>query len=309
VDMSTDCHLSYEPLVKSAPLSSLHYVQPWCPPVLYPAESSAFRAHAGAELLPELHLSDNLVLIEDNGLIAQVACDINDDLPPPIVNTESDLPKFFYLVPKQLRRAKSTTFLVDNLALTSKHLQVLSDWLSGLTVSPPPSLGLDPVAPKLLSSLSHEKVVRLVHRPGSALPPVHPCDWSNGSDNKTHWTSEELHCAPGCRWFRNYKHIIQTSLDGQWIDGGEFPVLLGAFMTILKAPQSGTIDRKQSFYLNNVHVDIAFGDCVLAGGFRYSLLFVDQATRYNWVFGLKDLSSASILAAFHLFCADAGSYA
>ncbi len=45
------------------------------------------------------------------------------------------------------------------------------------------------------------------------------------------------------------------------------------------------------------------------GGFRYSLVFVDQATRYNWVFGLKDLLSASILVAFRLFCADAGSYA
>jgi hypothetical protein len=43
VDMSTDCHLSYEPLGKSATLSSLHYVQPRCPPLLYPAESSAFR--------------------------------------------------------------------------------------------------------------------------------------------------------------------------------------------------------------------------------------------------------------------------
>jgi hypothetical protein len=28
VDMSTDCHPSYESLGKSAPLSSLHYVQP-----------------------------------------------------------------------------------------------------------------------------------------------------------------------------------------------------------------------------------------------------------------------------------------
>jgi hypothetical protein len=307
VDMSTDCNLSYEPLGKSAPLLSLHYVQPRCPPVLYPAESSAFRARAGAEPSPELRLSGDPVLIEDNDLIAQVACDVNDDSPPPIVDTELELPMFFSLVPKQLRWAKSTTFLVDDLALISKHLQVLSDRLSGLTVSLPPSSGLDPVAPKLLSSLSHEEVVWLVHRPGSTLPPVCPCDRSNGSDTKTHWTSEELHRALGCRWFRNYKYIIQTSLDGQWIDGGEFPVLLGAFMTIPKAPRGGAIDRKQSFYLHIVHIDITFGDCVLVGGFWYSLVFVDQATRYNWVFGLKDLSSASIFAAFRLFRADAGS--
>ncbi len=122
VDMSTNCHLSYEPLGKSAPLLSLHYVQPQCPPILYPAESFAFRARAGAEPLPELCLSGNPVLIEDDGSIAQVACDVNDDLPPPIDDTESELPTFVSLVMKQVCRAKSTTFLVDNLALISKHL-------------------------------------------------------------------------------------------------------------------------------------------------------------------------------------------
>jgi hypothetical protein len=45
------------------------------------------------------------------------------------------------------------------------------------------------------------------------------------------------------------------------------------------------------------------------GGFHYSLIFVDQATRYSWVFGLKELSEESILSAFCLFRADAGSYA
>ena len=42
VDTSTDCHLTYEPLGKSAPLSTLHYVQPRCPPTTYPDENSAF---------------------------------------------------------------------------------------------------------------------------------------------------------------------------------------------------------------------------------------------------------------------------
>jgi hypothetical protein len=112
----------YEPLGKSAPLSSLHYIQPRCPPVLYPAESSAFRAHAGAEPLPELHLLGDPVLIEDDGLIAQAACNVNNDSPPPIVDTELELPTFFSLVPKQLCWAKSTTFSVDDLALISKHL-------------------------------------------------------------------------------------------------------------------------------------------------------------------------------------------
>jgi hypothetical protein len=149
-----------------------------------------------------------------------------------------------------------------------------------------------------------------VNCPGSILPPICPCDWSNGSDTKTHWTFEELHCDLGCRHFHNYKHIIQTSLDGQWIDEGEFPLLLGTFTTIPKAPRgSDILDRKLSLFLDIVHINIAFGDCVLVGGFRYSLIFADQATHYNWVFSLKDLSSVLILAAFRLFQADAGSYA
>jgi hypothetical protein len=66
---------------------------------------------------------------------------------------------------------------------------------------------------------------------------------------------------------------------------------------------------KKSFFLDIVHVDIAFGDCVLVGSFQYSLIFVNRVTRYNWVFGLKDLSKESILSAFRLFRADTGSYA
>jgi hypothetical protein len=56
-------------------------------------------------------------------------------------------------------------------------------------------------------------------------------------------------------------------------------------------------------------MDIAFGDCVSVGGFRYALILVDRATRYNWVYGLKDLSADSILSALRYFKADAGSYA
>ena len=49
--------------------------------------------------------------------------------------------------------------------------------------------------PSFSSPLSHmaEEVVQLVHHPGLALPPGHPCDWSNGFNTRTLWTSEELH--------------------------------------------------------------------------------------------------------------------
>jgi hypothetical protein len=121
---------------------------------------------------------------------------------------------------------------------------------------------------------------------------------------------EELHHALGCCRFWNYKHILQTNLDGQWIDGGEFPLALGSYATIPKARRGGAIDHgAHSCFLDIVHLDIAFEDCVSVGGICYALLLVDCATCYNWEYGLKDLSADSILLALRNFKANAGSYA
>jgi hypothetical protein len=64
--------------------------------------------------------------------------------------------------------------------------------------------------------------------------------------------------------------------------------------------------QRSSCYLDVVHVNIAFWDCVAPSGYCHELIFFDQATRYNWVFCLKCLSSDWILLAFHLFWADVG---
>ncbi len=168
---------------------------------------------------------------------------------------------------------------------------------------------LSPDSPTLLLTLSQDDITRLIHHEGSSFPPICPCDWANGSNTKTHWTSKELHCALGCRCFWNYKHILQTSLDGKWIDGGEFLLAFGSYATIPKAKQGGDIDRTKSYFLDVVHVDIAFGDCVLVGDFCYALILVDRATHYNWVYGLKVLLSDSILSTLRYFKANAGSYA
>jgi len=113
----------------------------------------------------------------------------------------------------------------------------------------------------------------------------------------------------GCRKFRNYKHILHVSRDGENFDGGKFPPSLGSFATIPKAKRGKQFDRFRYRYLDAVHMDIAFGDCLSVGGFRYALILVNQATRYNWTFGLKSLSLECILAALRLFRAAAGSLA
>ncbi len=113
----------------------------------------------------------------------------------------------------------------------------------------------------------------------------------------------------GCQKFRNYKQILQVSRDGEWVDSGEFPPSFGSFVTIPKAKWGLPLDRTHYRYLDTVHMDIVFGDCLSVGVYRYALILVDRATRYNWTFGLKTLSSSCILAAIWLFRAAAGSLA
>ncbi len=66
---------------------------------------------------------------------------------------------------------------------------------------------------------------------------------------------------------------------------------LGTYATIPKAPCGKAIDWLPAKYLDFVHVDIAFGDCVSVGGYKFALIFVDCTTRYNWSFGLKSLQT------------------
>jgi hypothetical protein len=91
------------------------------------------------------------------------------------------------------------------------------------------------------------------------------------------------------------------------MDNGEFSISLGLYTTILKAPCGKAINRHQSQCLDIIHNDIAFGDCASIGGFKYALIFVGHATRYNWTFSLKSLQHDDILAAFIAFTDEVGS--
>jgi hypothetical protein len=66
-----------------------------------------------------------------------------------------------------------------------------------LTVPIPTATPTNPLALVLLSSMSMEEIVLLVHHDSSALLPVPPCDMANESDSKTHWMAEEIHRVRG----------------------------------------------------------------------------------------------------------------
>jgi hypothetical protein len=157
--------------------------------------------------------------------------------------------------------------------------------------------------------MSNKDILSTLHHPDTSPPAIHPCNTPNALDTKSHFTSEELHCLTGCCCFCNYRHLVNTSKDGQFIDNGEFPASIGAYTTIPKAPRGKLIDRTPSKYLDIVHINIAFGDCMSVGGFKYALIFVDRAARYNWCFGLKSLHHDNIISAFLSFRAEAGNLA
>ena len=60
-------------------------------------------------------------------------------------------------------------------------------------------------------------------------------------------------------------------------------------------------------YLDKVHLDIVFGDCLGLGGFRYAIILVDVVIHYTWIYGLTSLTSSEVINALEQFQADAGS--
>ncbi len=301
VDMAINCHLSFAPLGHSAPLNTLHYVQLRCPPAPYPSTvTPAVSQATPSPLLP--------AAVEDDADDSLHATTSSSPASHPVHDDTIDLGALL----SQINN------LTDAIHRLTPSLSPSSDPSAPSSMQPTPSAvnvldtqlaaGYE-TATCLLSTMSTEEIAWLLHHDGTSFPSVWPCDTANGSDTKTHWSAKELHRIMGCQKFRNYKHLLQVSWDGEWVDGGEFPPSLGSYATIPKAKPGGHLDKTKYKYLNAVHMDIVFGDCVSVGGYSYALILVNRATRYNWAFGLRLLSSLDIISALWKFRAAAGSLA
>ncbi len=270
-----------------------------CPPTLYPPEI-AFSTPLSCTGTPRpVVVKDKSVALVISVYEAPTSPPINSIPPAPPPSSPMDLSTIFSEL-SSLAQAISHLLPPPTTTPTTSPM-VDPPPSTPPTTNPTPKPIFEP--PWLLSTLSHEAIIKLIHRVDVDLQWVCLCDTTNVYDTKMHWTSEVLHCIMGCCMFWNYKHLIQVNRDG---DGGVFPPSLGSYATIRKANSSGPVDRTKYEYLDAVHMDITF---VLVGGFLYTLILVDQATRYNLVFGLKNLSSHSILSAIQFFQSSAGSLA
>eukprot|EP00956_Cyclotella_meneghiniana_P031975 scaffold85846_cov40-Cyclotella_meneghiniana.AAC.3 len=156
----------------------------------------------------------------------------------------------------------------------------------------------EPLSQRLLSSIHHDP---------TQLPPLPPTYTPGPCENRTQIDGLKLHKIFGCRKLRNQSHLIASSLNASLLAGGELPSTIGDFTTI-NMPNRGKPLKKRRKFLDKVHMDIVYGDCVALGGYRYALILVDLATRYAWFYGMHTMSSADIILALETFKADTGSY-
>jgi hypothetical protein len=280
VDTAADCHLHYKPIGCHTTPDQLNYVQP----------KSLKHQSASTATAP---LPTLAVIEPDNN-------DNDADITPTYASHWPKKPPSPPVPKQDLTHLPPPAY---SISLKDLDWEALIQQLYTLEAT-----GQSPTPPPLLP-MSTDEIVCHLHPTGSQPPPIQPYDTPNASETKSLWTSEELHCITGCRCFRNYKHLVSITKEGSFINRVEFLVSLGAYIAIPKAPHRAPIDHTSYKYLDVVHINIDFGDCASIGGFKYALIFVDRATRYNWCFCLKSLQFNNILVAFTAFWSEAGSLA
>jgi hypothetical protein len=239
VNTLSDCNLSYEPLGHCTPLDILHYVQPRCLPTHYPSEMASsivplsFKASHAPAPVPTLIKDDSGVSlsgIPDSfmdsprsahpvGGILPAMQPSNNAIDQPLHKAALDLST---ISSQLLSLAKAICHLSPSTTVVNPPSHIPADAPTSVPTTEPLIKPL-----YLLSTLSCEAIIKLLHCEGTNLPSVCLCNTTNASDKKTHWTLEELHRAMGCRKFWNYKHILQVNRDGKWMDGGDFSSVPG----------------------------------------------------------------------------------
>ena len=179
---------------------------------------------------------------------------------------------------------------------------------SDVMASPPPPESESPITDDELAANTAapltSRTLKTIHHDPTSLPAVPPAYTAAPCESRTTFDTLAIHKIFGCRRFRNQCHVTDAS-NAKLIHTGELPATLGSFATIPNPPRGKPLKKRRRF-LDKVHMDIVFGDCVALGGYRYAIIFVDVATRYCWIYGLTSLTSSEIVSAFELLRSDAG---
>jgi hypothetical protein len=166
VDMSPNWHLSKEPLGWAAPLDTLHYVQLFCPPSLYSSEQPPLSCT----------VSHTPAFIEDDSSANGSPNDVSSNAAPPTSSTA---------VPLKPPHSLMSVVTLSHPGVLTIDMSTLSSQLCSLADNVCPSSGPpippipgphSPVVPVLLSIMTRDKVLKLLHHSTSSPPAVRPCD-------------------------------------------------------------------------------------------------------------------------------------
>ena len=120
---------------------------------------------------------------------------------------------------------------------------------------------------------------------------------------------DDLHQSLG---FRNtdsvIKNVHQIAKNNITISNIESDptVDLGTVATIHQRKQNTSRLQSTGTFGDVVHCNIGFGSKMAIGGTKYALFFVDKATRFKYVYPLKDLQSSSIIHQMNKLFVDMG---
>eukprot|EP00956_Cyclotella_meneghiniana_P017958 scaffold29652_cov22-Cyclotella_meneghiniana.AAC.1 len=109
-----------------------------------------------------------------------------------------------------------------------------------------------------------KRIMDAIHHNPRDLPPVPPSCTPAACENRTTFDGLKLHKIFGCRKFRTQSHLIAASKNASLLAGGELPPTIGDFASI-NMPVRGKPITKRRKFLDKVHMDIVFGDCVALG--------------------------------------------
>jgi hypothetical protein len=166
VNTSTDCHLSYEPLGCRAPLSTLHYVQPWCAPNLYPSKVSPYTCMVTP--------APALAIVEDDERSLMDAPQIPVHSSPALPSTPGESSMDVSSIAVQLwALVDMVNLLMSSPLATSDRLPpslCSSTSRSSPTTHDAPNVTLNHVS--LLLAMPQESIIKLLHHEGSKLPSI-----------------------------------------------------------------------------------------------------------------------------------------
>lgn len=145
----------------------------------------------------------------------------------------------------------------------------------------------------------------------SDRPNLMPCDIPSHSEQSTRrLTHHQLHRYFGFRQLRNWSIFNEVGNGNvQVVNSGKPPLELGDVANLKRSRRLKQPVPRPRKFLTAVHLDIGYGDCVSIGGFRYTLMLVDRATRERYLYGLRTLDHESIIKALEEFRAEAGGLA